>query len=94
MTRSGISPKRDVVAERPDVYTVLAEVFEAFFELDRDGFSGTPTTAGMNLALDEMGVSDRGERRRIRSLWRAMEAEYRAASKAARKKGAPEIDDA
>lgn len=59
----------------PEVLRGLRWVWDAYWEIDRDGMSGALTMTGMRAVLDEWGVTDRERRYEIRQLWRAMHAE-------------------
>ena len=55
----------DLVRRRHDIPSHLADIYEAFYLLDRDGMSGRATVGSMRDLLDEMEVSDRSERRAL-----------------------------
>lgn len=69
-----------VLSRRPELLPQAAPVFAGYIEIDRDGYSGRPLFRGMTAVLDELGITDREERKLWRSLWREMantEAEVR-----------------
>lgn len=70
MARRGMAPI--VLSRRVELSSQAAWLFSTYLEIDRDGFSGRPLFAGMNAVLDEFGVTDKEERKRIRAIWRSM----------------------
>lgn len=72
MARRGMRPI--VLSEREELLPEAAPIFRAYFDIDRDGFSGRPQFAGMVAVLDEMGITDKTERQRWRGFWRSMHA--------------------
>jgi hypothetical protein len=73
MASQELRTQGDLIGRMPAVPQALLDVYAGFQELDRDGFSGAPTMAGMRQTLDEMGLTDRSERAAVRRLWRVME---------------------
>ena len=68
----------DLLGRMPEVPSCAADLYAGFWEIDREGMTGSPTMAGMRAVLDELGVSDRLLRRRIRQLWAQMESKRKA----------------
>jgi hypothetical protein len=63
-----------ILQRKPALRPHLSDLYEDFYEIDRDGMSGSLTFHGMNDMLDEHGITDRQERKAVRLVWKQMEA--------------------
>ena len=72
MHRRGLHTVGRLRQRRPEVTSWAEDLYEGFWECDRNALSGALTMEGMCAVLDEYGVEGREERRQIRWLWRRM----------------------
>lgn len=71
MEREGLDTEDGFLASRPDVPDWCVDLYEMFYECDRD-FNGNLTFSGMNDVLREYGITSRHEMKRYRTLFRQM----------------------
>lgn len=76
LKRAGIKTVGNLVNAKPEVPSYLADIYDRFYLLDRDGMSGRVTVGSMREILDELEIRDRAVRLRIIQLWRAMDTEF------------------
>ena len=79
----------DLRGKRPEVSAYLQDIYDAFYLLDRDGWTGRVRLDSMREMLAEMEVANRADRLRILSIWRQMDAEQRETDKRLKESDAP-----
>ena len=79
MAEHGLRTSGGLYQRKAEIPPWVVDVYETFYLIDRDGFTGAVTFAGMLQALDWMEVREKPEQRRIMAIWRQMEQARRSA---------------